>query len=203
MYRLDCAARAASPALLRLSFAAMWPPPLPKACRSAPNIPFWTLPHARREALLGVQRSLLLRRGKCPGCARAALLAKHEAQLLWRFELRVVRPEGRARLCQLERAQEIDTEVALLTAHFVRRPLGRSLGLRSLHQHTPQATGRIERTGRDQSTIRQGTQGAAAAQPANRKEISCYPEIARNQSRSCDNHAVDAALSGRSRCNRS
>ena len=165
--------------------------------------PLRARPYTRQGASLGVQRGLLLRGGKRPSGTRAALLAEHEAQLLRWFELRIVRPEGRTRLCQLERAQQVDTEVALLAAHLLRRPFGRPLGLLSLHQHTPQATGRIERTGRDQSTIRQATQGAARTQPANRKENSCYPEIARNQSRSCDNHAIDAALSGRSRCKRS
>jgi hypothetical protein len=39
----------------------------------------------RGDALLGVQGSLLLGGWECPGSAGAALLSKHEAQLLRRF----------------------------------------------------------------------------------------------------------------------
>src|ERR1700733_9099815 len=106
MYWVCGALRAASPALLSLSFAAMWPPPLPKACRSATNIPAHACLYALLDmrpgrlcaamrgyawlcaqdgAWLGVQSGLLLGGWKCPGSAGAALLPKHEAQLLRRF----------------------------------------------------------------------------------------------------------------------
>ena len=62
---------------------------------------------------LGVQRGLLLGGGERPGGARAPLLAEHEAQLLRRFQLGLVGTEGRARLLELERAQEVDPEEAL------------------------------------------------------------------------------------------
>ena len=57
-------------------------------------------PRRRRGAIpsSGVLRGLLLRGGERPRRARAALLAKDEAQLLGRLQLRLVRAERRARL---------------------------------------------------------------------------------------------------------
>jgi hypothetical protein len=87
--------------------------------------------------LLGVQGSLLLSGGKRPGGAGAALLSKYKAQLLRRSQLRLMGTERCAGLGQLERAQEVDPEVALITANLVRRTLRRTLGLHCLHQHIP------------------------------------------------------------------
>jgi hypothetical protein len=96
------------------------------------NIPRLHMP----ASALCVQGGLLLSGGKRPRRARTSLLAEHETQLLRRFELRLVRAERRARLRQLERAQQVDAEIALITAHFG-RAFGRAPSLSSLHQNYP------------------------------------------------------------------
>ncbi len=83
-----------------------------------------------------VQRSLLLRRGKSPRGARAALLAKDEAQLLRRAQLRLVGAERRARLGQVESTEEVAPEIAFVAADLLRRPLA----LRSARHSLPPAT---------------------------------------------------------------
>lgn len=82
---------------------------------------------------LSVKRGLLLRRGKRPRSARAGLLAKHESQLLWRAELRLVGTERRARLGQIEGAQEVLAEEAFLAADLPRRTAGWSFALLARH----------------------------------------------------------------------
>ncbi len=71
----------------------------------------------------GVQRRLFLRRWERPCGARAALLAKDEAQLLRRRELRLVWPEGGAGLGQLQCAQQVAPEIALIACDFADCPL--------------------------------------------------------------------------------
>ena len=121
-YWLLRAARAASSALLNLPFADIVAPPSRKLAVRRPILPtaaataraprrMWTdrgrAPAAPAGPALGVQRGLFLSRGERPGGAGAALLAEHEAQLRRRFQLRLVRTEGRARLLERERAQEV------------------------------------------------------------------------------------------------
>src|SRR6202007_1472216 len=69
---------------------------------------------------LGMQRSLLLRRRKRPRSTRAALLSEDEAQLLRRTQLRLGGAERGARLIEIEGAEQVATEEALVTADFWR-----------------------------------------------------------------------------------
>ena len=75
-----------------------------------------------RTRALGVQRGLLLRRGERPCRAGAALLPEHEPHLLRRAQLRLVRAERRAGLVELQRAEQVDAEEAVLAARLRRRP---------------------------------------------------------------------------------
>src|SRR3954447_6560057 len=64
---------------------------------------------------------LLLRAGERVGGARATLLAEDELELARRPQpLRGVRPEGRARLVQAQRAQEVAPEEACFARHLAR-----------------------------------------------------------------------------------
>src|SRR3954466_12247009 len=64
---------------------------------------------------------LLLRAGERVGGARATLLAEDELELARRTQpLRVVRPEGRARLVQAQRAQEVPPEKACFARDLAR-----------------------------------------------------------------------------------
>ena len=116
-----------------------------------------------------MQRGLLLGRGERPGRARAALLAEDEAQLLRRFELGLVGTEGRARLRQLERAEQVDAEVALLAADLRRGPpvWAAACSCLLLRLRLPPALTLELSTGRsDQSTSRGGPLAARISQIA-------------------------------------
>ena len=68
-----------------------------------------------------VERGLLLSRRERPCGLAAALLAEHEAQLRRRAQpLGVIGPERRARLVELERAQAVAGEEALLARDLLR-----------------------------------------------------------------------------------
>jgi hypothetical protein len=70
-------------------------------------------------ARLRVKRRLLLSRRECPDGSSALLATKHETQLLRRTQtFRMIGPEGRARLWAGQRAEEVATEVAILTARL-------------------------------------------------------------------------------------
>ena len=79
--------------------------------------------HRPEQQELSVQRRLFLRRGERPRRTRAALLAKDETQLLRRRELRLVWPEGGAGLGQLQCAQQVTPEIALIACDFADCPL--------------------------------------------------------------------------------
>jgi hypothetical protein len=143
---------------------------------------------------LSVPSRLLLSGRKRPRRASAALLAEHEPQLLRWSQLRVVGTKRRARLRQLQRAQQVDAEIALITAHL-RRTFGRAPTLSSLHQDYPRVASRVERNRGDQSTIGPAPQGVAPPHSANRRQIVFYPELACKQSRSCDNRGDLGAIS--------
>jgi hypothetical protein len=103
----------------------------------AESLQVWTQYTPRRSTVCGsgVQRGLFLRRRKRPGRARATLLAKDEAHLLWRLQLRLVGPEGGAGLRQVKRTEEVATEETFVTTH-----LGSgSFALLSLHLPPPYA----------------------------------------------------------------
>jgi hypothetical protein len=116
----------------------------------------------------GVQRGLLLRRGEGPRRARAALLAEDEAQLLWRAQLCLARTEGGTRLVELERAEQVDAEVALLAADETSL-LGTSRRLPAVRQSNPPKTW-IERTRAIKARAGGPLKGARAAHAANRRE---------------------------------
>ena len=84
-----------------------------------------------------VQCGLLLRGGKRPRGSRAALLTEHEAQLWRRTQLGLVGTERRARLLQLQGAQEIDPEEALIAADFGRGSLGSTPARCTRHLYLP------------------------------------------------------------------
>src|SRR3712207_3146588 len=72
----------------------------------------------------GVQRRLLLRRGEGPGRLAAPLLAEDETQLARRSQaVRVVRAERRTRRVEVERAQRVAPEEAVLARDGARRRL--------------------------------------------------------------------------------
>src|SRR6185437_16776427 len=77
----------------------------------------------RRALGLDVQRGLLLSGRERPGRARAALLAKDEAQLLRRAQLRLVGTERGAGLAQLERTEQVAAKEAFLAGDLPRRAL--------------------------------------------------------------------------------
>src|ERR1700730_3675532 len=139
----------------------------------------------RPGLLLSVQRRLLLRRGKGPGRARAALLAKHKPQLLRRLQLCLMRAECRARLGQLERAQHVLLEEAFLACHFARRALALRghAGIKAAHAQP--------RTGRSRKS--QGKENASRKYPAASHFLvtkgSAISHFARFTHRSNDHHA--------------
>jgi hypothetical protein len=67
-----------------------------------------------RPVHLGVQCSLFLGRGECPGGTRAALLAELEAQLARRRQLGLGGAEGGTGLGEIQGTEQIATEVALI-----------------------------------------------------------------------------------------
>src|SRR3954471_23633174 len=72
-------------------------------------------------AALPVQRGLLLRRRERPRGLRAALLAEREPQVARRAQaVGMVGAEGRARLVEIERAEQVALEVAVLARHLLR-----------------------------------------------------------------------------------
>jgi hypothetical protein len=89
-----------------------------------------------RARLLGVHRGLLLGRRERPRGPRAPLLAEDEPELLRRAQLRLVGTERGARLGQVERAEQVHPEVALLTAHLV-HACGRAPSLLALRHRRP------------------------------------------------------------------
>ena len=132
------------------------------------------------EQKLRVQRRLLLRRRECPGRARAALLAEHQSQLLWRAQFGLARAEGRAGLVEVERAEEVRVEEAILASHLSRGALRRSSALRARHS-LPFAswlfsTGRAGWTGRAIKAPRASPlKGSRRILPANRRQNNFYP----------------------------
>src|SRR4051794_4309424 len=107
-----------------------------------------------------MERGLLLRRGERPRRLRAALLAEGEAQLARRAQtVGVVGPEGRARLVEVERTEEVAPEVALLARHLLRG----SANLRHLLDRPPRRHPRSW-NGRHPTRRRRGP---ATALPAN------------------------------------
>ena len=86
-------------------------------------------PPRRADENLGVQRGLFLRRWERPRGARAALLAEHEPQLLRRRELRLGGTEGGAGLGEVQGAEQIALEEAILAGDLA----GGSLALLPRH----------------------------------------------------------------------
>jgi NhaP-type Na+/H+ or K+/H+ antiporter len=81
----------------------------------------WIARRAERAGL-AVQRRLLLGGRERPGRLRAPLLAEVEPQLArWPQTVRMVRAERRARLVQIERAEKVAPEVALIARDLLRR----------------------------------------------------------------------------------
>ena len=148
----------------------------------------------RRRPKSRVKRSLFLCGGKRPGGTRAALLAKHEAHLLRRLQLRPVGAKGRAWLCQIQGAEKVLTEEAVLAGHLLFAP-ARCL------RHCCPPIGRplTSQSERHQSTAALLRQEAPDELPATRRENIRYPELACNPSRSCDKAAFKAAACERSR----
>ena len=94
--------------------------PRPRADRHAGLSELGSQPQGRSA----VQSSLLLGARERPGGLAAALLAEHEPHLRRRPQpVRMVGPERRARLVELEGAEAVAGEEALLARHL-RRPLG-------------------------------------------------------------------------------
>ena len=156
---------------------------------------------SRRGWTSAVERRLLLRRGKGPCRSGATLLTEDEAQLRRRFELRLVRPERRAGLIELQRAEQVDAEEALLAADLGGRSLlWCSPALSCLHVPCLESdwTDALHRGARRAIKARPAgaPQGRLRAHPANRRRNDRYPELPGNQSRSCDNRDGTPALSG-------
>ena len=85
---------------------------------------------------LRVQRRLFLRGGEGPGGARALLLAKDEAQLLRRPELSGIGTEGGTGLGEIEGAEQVAPEEALIARHLERA----TRALLSLRQNSPRVS---------------------------------------------------------------
>src|SRR4051794_15635875 len=76
---------------------------------------------ARPRTGSAVQRRLLLGSRERPRSLRATLLAEVEPKLTrWPQAVRVIRAERRARLVQIERAQQVAAEVALIARDLLR-----------------------------------------------------------------------------------
>ena len=94
--------------------------------RTVPGLPKRQRGAAKRRRQTGprrlpVQRRLLLRTRKRPRRLRPALLAEGEAQLAWGAQpVWVIGPEGRARLVEVERAQQVAAEVAVIARDLLR-----------------------------------------------------------------------------------
>jgi hypothetical protein len=72
----------------------------------------------QRQKRSGVQGGLFLCGGERPRGARAALLAEDEPQLLRGGELSLVGTEGGAGLGEIQSAEQVASEVAVLTCDF-------------------------------------------------------------------------------------
>ncbi len=145
----------------------------------------------REVTTAGVQRRLLLRRGKRPGRARAALLTEHEPQLRRRAQLGIVGTEGRAGLVQVERAEQVAPEEAVLaTDGFGGCRYAPAGALLSLHM-PPSGLDRTDgRT--DRAIFSRSDSSRSSPIPQIAEKIDFYPERAGFTSLSRDNASLFA-----------
>ena len=137
----------------------------------------WIADHANAAGSGGVERRLLLRGGKCPGRARAALLAEHQPQLLGRAQFGLARAEGRAGLVEVERTEQVHVEEAVLASHLPRGALRRSSALRARHSLSFASLGSWLSTGRAGSD-RPAEPSKHRARPCSRGSQRTFPQIA-------------------------
>src|SRR3954466_1353283 len=126
---------------------------------------------AQLKGRSAMERGLLLRRRERPRRLRPALLAEGEAQLARRPQtVGMVGPEGRARLLEVERAQEVASEVALLARHLLRG----SANLRHLLHRPPRRHPR-SRNGGIQPDRDEGLQRRFPQMPEISRERPFFP----------------------------